>query len=174
MRLEPAPRGRSSVRGFTLIEAMVTVSMIAVLLAIAAPSLAGFLASQRVRSGSFDVYAALIYARSEAIKRHTEVCLVAPTIDWSTGWTIFQKSPTDPVCANTGTVLRTQETLNGLTVTSNVATLTYRLDGRLTSASALVVVESQTGADRAGRRCLTIDATGLPRSRTLTGSATCS
>lgn len=165
MRFKRAPRGRSTVRGFTLIEAMVTVAMIAVLLAIAAPSLSGFLASQRVRSGSFDVYASLVYARSEAIKRHANVSLVAPTTDWSTGWTIEDGS------AN---VLRTQETLQGLTVTSNVATLTYRLDGRLTSGSALVVVESQTGADRAGRRCLTIDATGLPRSRTLTGSATCS
>ena len=165
MRFDRAPRGRSSVRGFTLVEAMVTVSMIAILLAIAAPSMSGFLASQRVRAGSFDVYAALVYARSEAIKRHANVSLVAPTSDWSAGWTIQDGS------AN---VLRTQDTLNGLTVTSNVATLTYRLDGRLTSGSALVVVDSQTGADRAGRRCLTIDATGLPRSRTLTGSATCS
>lgn len=165
MSFNRAPCGRFSVRGFTLIELMVTITMLGVLLAIAAPSLAGFLASQRVRSGSFDVYAALVYARSEAIKRHANVSLVAPTTDWSTGWTIKDGA------AN---VLRTQETLNGLTVTSNVATLTYRLDGRLTAGSALVVVESQLGADRAGRRCLTIDATGLPRSRTLTGSATCS
>ena len=157
-------RARSSACGFTLIEALVTVAMLVILLAIAAPSMSAFLASQRVRSSSFDVYAGLIYARSEAIKRHANVTLVASTTDWSGGWTVQDGG---------GNVLRTQDPLKGVTVTSNAAELTYRLDGRLAAGSALVIVESQTGADTVGRRCLTIDTTGLPRSRVLTGSATC-
>jgi type IV fimbrial biogenesis protein FimT len=164
MRFPRAYCGRSAAGGFTLIEAMVTVSLLVVLLAIAAPGMGAFMASQRVRSGSFDVYASLLYARSEAIKRHSDVSLVASTTDWSSGWTVQDGS---------GNVLRTQDSLKGVIVTSSAAELTYRLDGRLTAGSALVVVESQTGADAAGRRCLTIDTTGLPRSRSLKGSATC-
>ena len=73
-------------RGFTLIEVLIVIVMIGVLLAIAAPSFVTFTASQRVKTASFDLYAALTFARSEAIKRRQAVT-VAPAAgtDWATG-----------------------------------------------------------------------------------------
>ena len=160
---------RTSQRGFTLIEAMVTISVLVILLAVAIPSMSTFVASQRVKTGSFDVYAAMMYARSEAIKRRGNVDIVSATTDWSGGWTIVCPVPT---CTAQQT-LRNQDALKGLTVTSSSATLTYRLDGRLTTGDALLQVASQNNTNQAGRRCVSVDTTGLPRSRTLTGSATC-
>jgi type IV fimbrial biogenesis protein FimT len=159
-----------SQRGFTLIEAMVTVRVLVILLAVAIPSMSTFVASQRVKTASFDVYAAMMYARSEAIKRRGDVNIVAASTDWSGGFTVVCPIPT---CTAQQT-LRSQGAMSGLAVTSSNATLTYRLDGRLTTGDALLQVASVNNANQAGRRCVSVDTTGLPRSRTLSGTATCS
>ncbi|MEO6747501.1 MAG: GspH/FimT family pseudopilin [Caldimonas sp.] len=151
--------------GFTLIELMVTVAVLVILLAVAIPSMSTFVSSQRVKTSSFDVYAALMYARSEAIKRRSNVSVVSATTDWSSGWTVQDDA--------TAAVLRSQDATKGVVVTASTATITYKLDGRLATGSALVEVASQTNSNQAGRRCLSVDTTGLPKSRTLTGSATC-
>ena len=55
--------------GFTLIEVLIVIVMIGVLLAIAAPSFVTFTASQRVKTASFDLYAALTLELGEAAAR---------------------------------------------------------------------------------------------------------
>jgi type IV fimbrial biogenesis protein FimT len=164
--------GCRSDRGFTLVELMVGISVLAILLAVAAPGMSTFVSSQRVKTGSFDVYSAMMYARSEAIKRRAAagVSIVASSTDWSNGWTVCLGA-TYP-CATADT-LRTQGATTGVVVTSSGATLTFRLDGRLTTGDALLQVAAQTNGNQAGRRCISVDTTGLPRSRTLQGTATC-
>lgn len=165
---------RRTKRGFTLIEAMVTISVLVILLAVAVPSMSTFVSSQRVKTSSFDVYAAMMYARSEAIKRRstTGVSIVSATADLSSGWTICLGATYPCAAADT---LRSQDAPKGVTVTfiSGSAPLTYRLDGRLTAGDALLQVAAQTNTNQAGRRCVSVDTTGLPRSRMLTGTATC-
>lgn len=156
---------REAARGFTLIEAMVTIAILVVLMAVVAPSFITFVASQRVKTSSFDVYAALMYARSEAIKTRSDVT-VGPSpgnTNWSNGWVVQGAS-----------TLRTQDAIKGVIITSSNATLTYRLDGRLNTGDALLTVAAETNPDQAGRRCISVDTTGLPRTRTLRGTATCS
>ncbi len=60
-------------RGFTLIEALVVLSIAAIVLAIGAPNLSFLIASMNARSASFDLIADLALARSEAIKRNAPV-----------------------------------------------------------------------------------------------------
>jgi type IV fimbrial biogenesis protein FimT len=158
------PAHRAAQRGFTMLELMITVSVLAVLLAVVAPSMTTFVAAQRVKTGSFDAYAAMMFARSEAIKRRGNVSIVAASTDWSGGWTVQDAG------AN---VLRNQDAFKGLAVTASSATITYGFDGRLTTGDALLTVASQTNPDAAGRRCVTVDATGLPRSRVRKGAETC-
>src|SRR3972149_727330 len=62
-------------QGFTLTEIMVAISIVGVLSATAAPSLMAMIAIQRVKTATFDFYAALAYARSEAIKRNSVVAI---------------------------------------------------------------------------------------------------
>ena len=119
-------RSRRSQRGFTLIEMMVTIAVAAILLAVVVPSFRTFTLSQRVKSGSFDLYSTLMLARSEAVKRRATVTVAASAADWNNGWTISDGT----------TTLRTQDTPKGLTITSDATTLTYQLDGRLGTGSA--------------------------------------
>ncbi len=60
-------------RGFTLIELMVTLTVAAILLAIAVPSFTYLTVSSKLTTTANDLVAALNVARSEAIKRNTVV-----------------------------------------------------------------------------------------------------
>jgi type IV fimbrial biogenesis protein FimT len=148
-------------RGFTLVEMMVTIAVAAILLAIVVPSFITFTLSQRVKSGSFDVYSTLMVARSEAVKRRANVTVTAKSGNWNNGWTLSNGASGN------------QDAPKGLNITSDATSLTYQLDGRLSSGSASYLELAATGSTAAGRRCITIDPTGVPRSRALTGSATC-
>lgn len=74
--------------GFTLVEMMITVFMIAVLLGIAVPSYQNFIANQRVKTFSFELYTTMVQARSEAIKRNATVYVRPSGAGWSGGWAI--------------------------------------------------------------------------------------
>lgn len=150
-------------RGFTLIEMMITIAVAAILMAIVVPSFRTFTLSQRVKSGSFDLYSTLMLARSEAVKRRATVTVAASAANWNNGWTISDGT----------TTLRTQDTPKGLTITSDQTTLTYQLDGRVGSGSASYLQLAATGSTAAGMRCMTVDPAGVPRSRVLGASETC-
>lgn len=154
-------------QGFTLIEVLVVIVMIAVLLAIAAPSFVNFTASQRVKTSSFEFYAALSFARSEAIKRRQLVTVAPVGSNWSGGWNVSA-----PV-GGTPTTLRSQDSLSGVLMpdASALPSVVYRLDGRLVSGSAIgfLIQSSNTNAS-VPNRCIRIDMSGIPKSTTTSGT----
>ena len=148
-------------RGFTLIEVLIVIAVVAIFLGIAVPSFVTFIASQRVKTTSFDLYAALTFARSEAIKRRQTVT-VAPVsgTDWATGWTVSAG----------GTTLRRQDAVSAVAF-SGAGSVVYRLDGRLSSASTLgVLIQPATASSEVKNRCIRVDLTGLPKSTTTSGT----
>ena len=122
--------------GFTLIELMVTVAILGVLVALAGPSFANLLASNRASSVSTEAAGAIMFARTEAVKRGVRVTMcksintdqAAPTCDasnsssWANGWLIF---------TDTGTA----GTIDGTDVRLKVAQPAIR-DGSITSSSS--------------------------------------
>lgn len=62
-------------RGFTLIEIMVVIGLIAILATIAVPNIVGWRAKQRFAAAASDVHEAIRVARSSAIKDNTTVTI---------------------------------------------------------------------------------------------------
>lgn len=90
-----------AVRGFTTIELMVVVAILAVLAALAGPSLVPVLERWRVRQAVEEMTATMAFARTEAIRRGgkvvvrrstenaTQCALPGSLADWRCGWIVF-------------------------------------------------------------------------------------
>lgn len=65
------------VRGFTLIELMVTIAVLAVIVALATPSFAGIINSNRLATASNELLTSLQLARMEAVRRNAPVVVCA-------------------------------------------------------------------------------------------------
>jgi prepilin-type N-terminal cleavage/methylation domain-containing protein len=98
---------KSIQRGFTLLELIVVVTIVGILLGLAAPSFVDFLRNNRMAAAANDLLTAVNVARTEAIKRREPVtiCAVAdPTDDEPVcdedgdfeTWVVFVDADTDP------------------------------------------------------------------------------
>ena len=81
------PGMRQANQGFTTIELMTVVAIMAILVALAAPSFNGLIERWRVRDTAEAITSTMYYARSEAIKRGGGVTINA-TGGWNTGWKV--------------------------------------------------------------------------------------
>jgi prepilin-type N-terminal cleavage/methylation domain-containing protein len=103
--------------GFTLIELMVTMALVAILAALAGPSIELLARRVRLDSDTERFQSALSYARSEAIKRSTTVSVVPSGSGFTGGWQVFTDDGTqNPDCTLTAaqgeTLLRVQDPLS--------------------------------------------------------------
>jgi len=146
---------RSRIGGFTLVELLVVVAIVAIGAVVAMPSLTGTLRIQRVRAAATDLTSSLLVARSEAIKRRDQV-RIAPQAgsDWTTGWRVVAVTAGDQL-------ERKNAPGEGVQVTRAPASVVYDRNGRLTTPGLLRLEIADAGHQ--GVRCVTIDPAGLPR-----------
>ena len=142
--------------GFTVIEFMIAIAIAAILVAIAGPSLADLIAAQRVKTATFEFYAVLALARSEAIKRNTVVNIAPRNGDFANGWDVRVGS----------TVLSSRLGLRPVAFSVPVGvTLAYDQDGRLTSSGGYEVRLAVSGNVNVATRCVIVDPAGRPSIR---------
>jgi type IV fimbrial biogenesis protein FimT len=141
----------ASNNGFTLIELMVVISILAVLASLAAPSMSKLIATQRLRSAAGDMHLALVKARSEAVKRNKDVTISPEGGNWAAGWSIL-----DP---EGGAALDVRGPTSSVTVTTSATSVIYRATGRASAAVPKIVFSSpSTDVER----CVSADPSGRP------------
>lgn len=132
----------SLARGFTLIEMMTSIAVLAVILGTAAPSLAGLVRSSKMRAAQSELVAALMLARSEAAKRGVTVSVgaSAPTAgsEFSAGWTVWIDANADGVVDSSETLIRSYPDISSAVIlgtTGNVTRVSFAPTGFLTPAA---------------------------------------
>lgn len=164
-RLTPAAQ-RS--RGFTLIELMVTITVAAVLLTIALPSFVSTTLNSKLRATANNLSAAVMLARSEAIKRNaaTQLCPSdndsSCSGDWEDGWIVIASDNT--------VVHREGPVPEGFKVNTTATTLSFDPSGVGSTAADFTICRA-TPSVGSQERVVTVTATGRPSvTRTETGS----
>lgn len=161
---------RHAARGFTLIELLFVIVILAVLLSLGAPALSDLVRDQRVKTVVGDVHAALIFARSEAIKRNQYVALCAKnddgngcqnSTDWARGWIVFLDADGNGFPGAVSDILRRQDTISNMSLTGTGGNVTYQGDGRLRAAVATFVASSPENSGIIAR-CVRLDPSGRP------------
>lgn len=115
-----------NLRGFTLIELMITVAVGTILLTMAVPSFNSLIRDNRLTTQANEFISALNLARSEAIKRGLNVTVTPSAGNWNNGWTVATTNP------NTGAAvtLRTYEAVpSSLSFTGGNASYTFSPTG---------------------------------------------
>lgn len=84
-------------RGFTLLEMMVAVAVLAILLAVGLPAFGGLVDNQRLDSSADALLRSVQYARGEAARRNHYVTMVPLDDHWHSGWVVFVDTNNDGV-----------------------------------------------------------------------------
>lgn len=115
--------------GFTLIELMLVLAVLAILLLVVAPNFSSFIAEGRVSTTKGKLHSSISLARTESIKRGTRVAvcrannaetncagtsIAAGNADWSNGWLVFADDDEDS-SVDAGELIRVQTDINAAT-----------------------------------------------------------
>jgi type IV fimbrial biogenesis protein FimT len=137
--------------GFTLIEALVVMAILAILVGVAAPAMSGLVVGQQLKTAGYDLSSSIVLARSEALTRNVSVTVAPPDGNWAHGWTITEAG---------GTVIRRQNAYPRVTLTGP-ATLIFSGDGR-PNTTAIPFAVTASDANASSYRCVRIRTNGRP------------
>jgi type IV fimbrial biogenesis protein FimT len=139
--------------GFTLIELIISVAVLAIVIALAVPSLTNLMLDAGLKTTAIDVYNTMAYARSEAIKRNATVDIIPTGGNWKNGWTVQVGA----------TVLKTvgpSTTSMDIKQIPTPGTISYDGTGRLTPPGSVTYELSVSGNPHVTPRRVIVDMSG--------------
>lgn len=146
--------------GFSMIELMVTVTVAAILILAALPTVVNVIANGEVRSAAENLASGVQIARNEAVKRNQNVTLTQT----ATGWTADTVVNGVPETIQSRDVTQT----SGVVTTPATFTLTFDALGRSITGPLTINVSKPTSSacEPAGRvRCLNVEVLAGGQSR---------
>ncbi|MES2281742.1 MAG: GspH/FimT family pseudopilin [Pseudomonadota bacterium] len=168
-------------RGFTLLEVVVVLAIIAILTALAAPSFTGLVQSNAVSSNVNAFMSDLRFARSEAIRRGGSVVMCrsndpegAPACDagsgpggngWVSGWIIFEDRDGSGGYNAGDQVLKVQGPITNLDtmVASNNNTFEFVATGRMKTVNSAKSLQFGTNMPAERQRMVCVNQSGRAR-----------
>ncbi len=170
---------RPIARGFSLIEMLTVISIVAILLAIGVPSFQYVTAANRATSEINGLLGDLQFARAEAMKEG-EAVTVCPSSDgatcaggstWQNGWIVFSDSNPIGTVNGNDTVLRTQTAFapvgDTLQSDQNVQTVTFTREGfALNLPNAVTFALHNPSGSAQYTRCLSVTIVGALSTQT--------
>jgi len=172
--------------GFTLVELMIVLAVLAVLAGIAAPNFAGMIKDSRLSAANADFMVALQLAKSESAARVSPVSICransnftacAASGNWAQGWIIFADSNGNGVVNGGEAVLQAHEALGDMSYrgTGEAQTdITFFPSGStsITSTRAVIACDDRGFASGKGI-IITITGRGSSMKASETGETTC-
>lgn len=163
-----APRRQS---GVTAVELIVTLAILGILTAVALPSLQRLMQTQKVRTLTYDLYADLTLARSEAIARGHNIQIANVSGDWVKGWKITDMTAMPTIvlrsngeCAGASPPVSCNSLATGVAVAANQNSYTFDRSGRTTANAQFNIAPTDPTATDEQKRCLTLDTSGRAKS----------
>jgi type IV fimbrial biogenesis protein FimT len=164
--------GSRAAAGFTLTELIISVSVMAILLALAVPSFRDAGLSSELRASANSLIASTNLARSEAIKRNavTTLCVssdgsTCTAGSWEAGW----------ILASGGTVILHQAAAAGgyqIVEASGIRTLSFQPTGVGATAATFTVCRATPTAGTQ-ERVVTVNALGRASVQTVSATTSC-
>lgn len=157
--------------GFTLVELMITIVILAVLLGLGLPSFQGVMRSNRIATTTNELTASLSLARNEAIKR-AQWAGVCPSsagtacdgADWASGWLVWADSNGDGALGAGEDVLRFAAGRGGIVAGGAAAAVVFDARGRrMAAADQVITLRPDECGDQPLQRTLTVNRTGQAR-----------
>jgi type IV fimbrial biogenesis protein FimT len=171
-RMNRVPR----MSGFTMMELLIVITIVAILAGIGAPSFRNITTSYRIAGEVNGLLGDMQFARAEAVKegQNVTICVssngtsCSGSTAWQNGWTVFPVVSTAPTAAQSAaTVLRVQSAFSGSDTfvdhTSGTSTVTFDRNGLISGLNsgngALIALRDPT-SKVLYTRCLQISSVG--------------
>jgi type IV fimbrial biogenesis protein FimT len=111
--------------GFTLLELLVTLTILSIILAIGIPGLNQQINKSRTKTAMLTLLDAIGTTRSAAVFRNTRTTLLANNNKWEDGWVFFVDTDNDGLPGNDESLLSTEGKLKGVKITATAPMDSY-------------------------------------------------